>query len=128
MPRQGVRFPVNRCGNLIGRITASFSDSLATSSPATSSQRMFGLSTRIALVRPARSFFTSGSWSPSSSSFLLHGAYYAHSLCSNRDKLHKWHSLFALPTSPPVRHSVRPNRPSCAFITCLGQMVFELLG
>src|SRR6266851_1781489 len=68
MPRQGVRLPVNKWGNLMGKMTASFNASLAISSPATSSQRTFGLSTRIALVRPARSFFTSGS--PSSSSFL----------------------------------------------------------
>ena len=61
---------MNKWGNLIGKITASFNASLAASRPATSSQRMLGLSTRIALVRPARSFFTSGSWSPSSSSFL----------------------------------------------------------
>lgn len=69
IPRHGVRFPVNRCGNLMGRMTASFNDSLAASRPATSSHRTFGLSATMALANPARSFFVSGSV-PSSSSFL----------------------------------------------------------
>lgn len=48
MPRHGVRLPVKRWGNLIGRMTASLSASLADSSPATSSQRTLGVSDRIA--------------------------------------------------------------------------------
>jgi hypothetical protein len=36
IPFQGRRLPVNKCGNLIGNITASFNDSLAFSKPATS--------------------------------------------------------------------------------------------
>jgi len=40
--------PVNRWGNLIGRMTASFSASLAPSKPATSSHLMFGFSIIIA--------------------------------------------------------------------------------
>jgi hypothetical protein len=39
---------VKRCGNLIGKITASFSDSLADSNPATSSHLTFGVSITIA--------------------------------------------------------------------------------
>lgn len=48
MPRHGCRFPVNKCGNLIGRMTASFSDSLAFSNPATSLHLTFGFSITIA--------------------------------------------------------------------------------
>lgn len=74
IPRQGVRFPthtdtvllntvhtgglkmvlsykpVNRWGNLMGRMTASFKASLAPSSPATSSHLMFGFSMTMAPV------------------------------------------------------------------------------
>lgn len=50
IPRQGVRLPVKRCGNLMGRMTASLSDSLAPSRPATSSQRTFGVSDKMAPV------------------------------------------------------------------------------
>jgi len=39
---------VNKLGNLIGKITASFKDSLAPSKPAISSQRTFGFSVRMA--------------------------------------------------------------------------------
>ena len=42
-----VNKPTNRCGNLMGRITASFRDSFATCKPATSSQRMLGVSITI---------------------------------------------------------------------------------
>lgn len=48
MPRQGCLLPVKRWGNLIGRITASLIASFAPSNPATSSQRTFGFSVRIA--------------------------------------------------------------------------------
>ena len=70
IPRQGVRLPTNRCGNLMGRITASFSESLAASRPATSSHLTLGVSDRIAEASPALSFFVSAS-SSVSSSFLL---------------------------------------------------------
>src|SRR5262249_52031077 len=40
--------PVNSCGNLMGRMTASLSDSLAASSPATSSHFTLGFSVIIA--------------------------------------------------------------------------------
>ncbi len=43
-----VNIPVNKCGNLIGRITASFNASFAASRPATSLHFMFGFSTTIA--------------------------------------------------------------------------------
>jgi len=64
---------VNKLGNLIGKITASFKDSLAPSKPAISSQRTFGFSVRIAPSNPARNFFFSESYlsSSSSSSFFL---------------------------------------------------------
>lgn len=42
--------PVKRCGNLIGRMTASFSASLAPSSPATSFHFTFGFSMIMAPV------------------------------------------------------------------------------
>ena len=64
IPRQGVRLPVNKCGNLMGRITASFSASLAESSPATSSHDTFGVSDIMADISAPRSFFASAS-SPS---------------------------------------------------------------
>lgn len=51
MPFHGVRLPVKRCGNLIGRMTASFRASLADSSPAMSSHFTFGFSCRMALLR-----------------------------------------------------------------------------
>lgn len=38
------KVPVNKCGNLMGRMTASLRASFAASNPATSSQRMFGFS------------------------------------------------------------------------------------
>nr|AAX28571.1 unknown [Schistosoma japonicum] len=48
MPLQGVRFPVNRCGNFIGKITASFRASFADSKPITSSQLILGFSVTMA--------------------------------------------------------------------------------
>ena len=66
MPFHGVRFPVNKWGNLMGRMTASFKDALAPSRPATSSHLMLGFSETIAADKPARNFFTSGSSSSSS--------------------------------------------------------------
>ena len=48
MPLQGVRFPTNKWGNLMGKITASLSASLAPSSPAISSHRTFGFSDNMA--------------------------------------------------------------------------------
>ena len=68
MPFHGCRLPVNRCGNLMGRMTASFRASLAPSRPATSSHRMLGFSVRMAPESAPRSFFESASCSPSSSS------------------------------------------------------------
>lgn len=68
IPLQGCRFPVKRCGNLIGKMTASFKASLAPSSPATSSHLMLGLSVRIAPVKAPRNFLDSGSSSSSSES------------------------------------------------------------
>lgn len=48
IPCHGFRLPVNKCGNLIGKITASFKDSLAFSKPATSVHSTFGFSITIA--------------------------------------------------------------------------------
>lgn len=70
IPLHGVRFPVNRWGNLIGKITASFSDAFAPSNPATSSHLMFGFSANMVFVSPARNFLVSGSISSSPPSFL----------------------------------------------------------
>lgn len=42
---------MNRCGNLIGRMTASFNASFAVCNPATSSHETFGVSDRIAPKR-----------------------------------------------------------------------------
>src|SRR5690242_2056225 len=71
MPFHGCRLPVKRCGNLMGRMTASLSASLAPSRPATSSHRMLGFSVRMAPERAPRSFFESASCSPSSSSLVF---------------------------------------------------------
>jgi hypothetical protein len=71
IPFHGVRFPVKRWGNLIGRMTASFKEFFAASRPATSSHLILGFSVRIAPDSPARSFFVSGSWSSSSSPSFL---------------------------------------------------------
>uniref|UniRef100_A0A2M4AEB4 Uncharacterized protein n=1 Tax=Anopheles triannulatus TaxID=58253 RepID=A0A2M4AEB4_9DIPT len=60
IPFQGMRLPVNMCGNLIGRITASFSAALAPSSPATSDHLMFGRSITIELSSFCCSCFFSG--------------------------------------------------------------------
>ena len=65
IPLHGVRLPVNRCGNLMGRMTASFNEALAVSRPATSSHLTLGFSERIAPRSESLSFFASGS--PSSS-------------------------------------------------------------
>ena len=46
--------PVKRCGNFIGKITASFNDSFADSNPATSFHLTFGFSSTIA---PERMFY-----------------------------------------------------------------------
>ncbi|ANB14951.1 hypothetical protein AWJ20_2568 [Sugiyamaella lignohabitans] len=48
IPDVGFRFPVNKCGNFTGRITASLSASLAPSKPAISSHRTLGFSERMA--------------------------------------------------------------------------------
>mmetsp|Transcript_63686 Transcript_63686/g.127952 ORF Transcript_63686/g.127952 Transcript_63686/m.127952 type:complete len:232 (+) Transcript_63686:139-834(+) len=48
MPRHGRRFPTKSWGNLLGRITASFSASLAPSNPATSSHLTLGFSVTMA--------------------------------------------------------------------------------
>ena len=61
IPRHGVRFPVKRWGNFIGRMTASFNEAFALSKPATSSHFTFGASVMMAPERPARNFFVSGS-------------------------------------------------------------------
>lgn len=66
IPFQATRLPVKRCGNLIGRMTASFSASFAPSKPATSDHLIFGFSTTIAPSNFDWSFFFSGS-SPSES-------------------------------------------------------------
>mmetsp|Transcript_82686 Transcript_82686/g.145928 ORF Transcript_82686/g.145928 Transcript_82686/m.145928 type:complete len:318 (-) Transcript_82686:607-1560(-) len=54
MPFQGRRLPVNSFGNLAGRMTASFSASLAPSRPATSSHFTLGRSVTMALARAPR--------------------------------------------------------------------------
>uniref|UniRef100_A0A8W7PSZ2 Uncharacterized protein n=1 Tax=Anopheles coluzzii TaxID=1518534 RepID=A0A8W7PSZ2_ANOCL len=61
IPFHGIRLPVNRCGNLIGSMTASLSAVLAPSSPATSDHLTCGFSTTIAPSSFACSFFFSGS-------------------------------------------------------------------
>jgi hypothetical protein len=48
IPFQGVRLPVKRWGNLIGRMTASLRDSLAAERPATSDHWTLGVSDRMA--------------------------------------------------------------------------------
>lgn len=68
IPFHGVLFPVKRCGNFMGKITASFKASLAASSPAISDHLTLGLTPRILSSRAACSFFFSES--PSSSDSL----------------------------------------------------------
>lgn len=70
IPFHGIRLPVNKCGNLIGNITASFNASLAASKPATSDHFTFGFSITIAPSSFACNFFFSGS-SPSESESLF---------------------------------------------------------
>lgn len=48
IPFQGIRLPVNKWGNLIGKMTASFNASFAASKPATSDHFTCGFSTTIA--------------------------------------------------------------------------------
>mmetsp|Transcript_3165 Transcript_3165/g.4630 ORF Transcript_3165/g.4630 Transcript_3165/m.4630 type:complete len:255 (+) Transcript_3165:571-1335(+) len=61
IPFQGLRSPLKSCGNLIGKITASLSASLAAWRPATSSQCTLGLFLRMAPSNPARNLFRSAS-------------------------------------------------------------------
>lgn len=75
MPFHGCRFPVKRCGNLIGNMTASLSASFAWSRPATSSHRILGFSERMAPASAPRSFLESASCSSSSPSPLLSSQY-----------------------------------------------------
>mmetsp|Transcript_57283 Transcript_57283/g.165988 ORF Transcript_57283/g.165988 Transcript_57283/m.165988 type:complete len:280 (+) Transcript_57283:407-1246(+) len=55
MPCQGSRFPVNSCGNRVGKITVSCRASFAARSPATSSHLTFGFVVMMAPSRPLRS-------------------------------------------------------------------------
>lgn len=59
--------PVKSCGNLIGRMTASFSASFAPSKPAISSQLTFGFSITIAPDNRSCNFLFSESFSESES-------------------------------------------------------------
>ncbi len=127
MPFHGCLLPVKRCGNLIGRMTASFSASLAWSRPATSSHLMLGLSDSMAPARAPRSFFASGSCSSSSSSLqvvvlvsnLLLQLAELHALtcdCRRRTTLcHsiplQWVSFLCLPRCPPSDSSTSPLVP-----------------
>jgi hypothetical protein len=61
IPLHGVLLPVNNCGNLMGKMTASLSASFACANPATSSQATLGDSDKIAPCSPDRSFLISGS-------------------------------------------------------------------
>mmetsp|Transcript_13671 Transcript_13671/g.32959 ORF Transcript_13671/g.32959 Transcript_13671/m.32959 type:complete len:257 (+) Transcript_13671:881-1651(+) len=63
-PDHALRFPVKNCGNLTGRITASFSASLAAPSPATSSHLTLGFSVTIADPSAPRILAVSSSSSP----------------------------------------------------------------
>mmetsp|Transcript_11955 Transcript_11955/g.21720 ORF Transcript_11955/g.21720 Transcript_11955/m.21720 type:complete len:221 (-) Transcript_11955:192-854(-) len=67
IPLNGRRFPVNNCGNRVGRITVSFSDSFARSRPATSSHFTSGVSVTMAPDNAPRSFVFSASSSSSPS-------------------------------------------------------------
>lgn len=73
MPFHGLRAPVNNCGNLIGKMMASLSASLALSRPATSSHLTLGFSVT---MEPASAFyiFLFSSSSPSFFSFFFAGA------------------------------------------------------
>lgn len=131
IPLHGVRFPVNKCGNLIGRMTASFNDSFAASSPATSSHFTFGLSATMALARPARSFLTSGSAS-SSSPFLRSCKV---SCGDTRDDCGD--ALHTLSARPTISHAIRTHSPlrglvlrlTYVFLQCLRacNVLFDLL-
>ncbi|EDZ68639.1 hypothetical protein AWRI1631_164190 [Saccharomyces cerevisiae AWRI1631] len=59
IPEVGLRLPLNKCGNLTGKITASLRASLAPSSPATSSHLTLGFSDKIALDKAPLSFLLS---------------------------------------------------------------------
>mmetsp|Transcript_13118 Transcript_13118/g.32402 ORF Transcript_13118/g.32402 Transcript_13118/m.32402 type:complete len:261 (-) Transcript_13118:190-972(-) len=61
MPFHGLRLPWNSCGNLMGKITASLSDSLAWCRPATSSHFTFGFSRTMAPPSASLRFAASSS-------------------------------------------------------------------
>lgn len=71
MPFHGIRLPVNKCGNLIGKITASFNASFAPSKPATSDHLTCGFSITMAPSSLLCNFFFSGSSESDSSSPLF---------------------------------------------------------
>mmetsp|Transcript_22933 Transcript_22933/g.54284 ORF Transcript_22933/g.54284 Transcript_22933/m.54284 type:complete len:237 (+) Transcript_22933:624-1334(+) len=78
IPDHGVRPPpAKSCGNLIGRITASLSASLADSRPATSSHLMLGFSVMIVAFRLSLIFVLSfpSLSSPSAAAFFLTGSF-----------------------------------------------------
>ncbi|KAH3664097.1 hypothetical protein OGAPHI_004811 [Ogataea philodendri] len=66
IPETGFLLPLKRCGNLTGKMTASFKASLAGSKPAMSLHGTFGFSLKIELARAPRSFLVSLSLSSSS--------------------------------------------------------------
>lgn len=113
IPFHGVRLPVKRCGNLIGRMTASLSEAFAPSRPATSSHLTLGFSVRMAPARPARSFLVSGSWSSSSPSFLYARQYstYTHWLQSTYD-------LPVGPEAPPAPLTPTALLPFFSVVRC----------
>lgn len=71
IPFHGILLPVNKWGNLIGNMTASFRASLAASSPATSDHLTCGFSTTMAPSNLPCNFFFSGSSSSSELSLFL---------------------------------------------------------
>jgi hypothetical protein len=73
IPFQGLRFPWNNWGNLMGNMTASFKASLAFSKPATSSHFTLGFSWTIQPLNCSSNFFfsSSASLSPPFLSFLV---------------------------------------------------------
>lgn len=90
IPRHGVRLPVKRWGNLIGKITASLRESLAPSKPATSSHFTLGLSVRIAPEDRSgfNQHFRSGPWLVSQTMNAYLTAQHAASSALDRPHLH----------------------------------------
>ena len=104
IPFHGCRLPVNKCGNLTGRITASRRAALALSRPATSSHFTLGFSRTMAPSSAPRNLCRSGSSSSSAGAFCPLSPLFLDSVMrkqttsirTNRRTLRRWHHQLML--------------------------------